>query len=110
MMIYICSCNTMAYHFRFLIGLFKVIMQATRKKVNYLENVSAYIGDNTNDNYNVLLNEFNQKNVYKPHGRPPHSASMIWYVLHLRYTSLQVNRLFLEKCPMLSFPLLDKIQ
>ena len=80
------------------------------QKVNYLENVSAYIGDNTNDNYNVLLNEFNQKNVYKPHGRPPDSASMIWYVLHLRYTSLQVNRLFLEKCPMLSFPLLDKIQ
>ena len=110
MMIYMCSCNTMAYHFRYLSGLFKVIMQATRKKVNYLENVSAYIGNNTNDNYNVLLNEFNQKNVYKPHGRPPHSASMIWYVLHLRYTSLQVNRLFLEKCPMLSFPLLDKIQ
>ena len=31
---------------------------------------------------------------------------MIWYALHLHYTSLQVSRLF----PMLSLPLLDKIQ
>ena len=35
---------------------------------------------------------------------------MIWYVLHLRYTSLQANKLLLEKFPMLSLPLLNKIQ
>ena len=85
-------------------------MQTTRKKVSYLENFSGYIRNNTTGNYNELLNELNQINFYKLHGRPPHSASMIWYALHLRYTSLQVNRLLLEKFPMLSFPLLDKIQ
>ena len=85
-------------------------MQTTRKKVSYLENFSGYIRNNTTGNYNELLNELNQINFYKLHGRPPYSASMIWYALHLRYTSLQVNRLLLEKFSMLSFPLLDKIQ
>ena len=32
------------------------------------------------------------------------------YVLHLRYISLQANRLLLEKFPMQSLPLLNKIQ
>ena len=71
-------------------------MQATRKKVSYLENPSAYIRNNTTDNYNELLNELNQGNFYKPHERPPYSASMIWYALHIHYTSLQVNRLLPE--------------
>ena len=35
---------------------------------------------------------------------------MICYGLHLRYTSLQVNRFSLEKFAMLSLPLLDQIQ
>ena len=35
---------------------------------------------------------------------------MIWYALHLRYTSLQSNRLLLEKLQMFSLPLLNKIQ
>ena len=35
---------------------------------------------------------------------------MIWYALHLRYTPLQSNRLLLEKFPVLSLPLLNKIQ
>ena len=35
---------------------------------------------------------------------------MIWYALNLRYTSFQVNRLLLERFPMLSLLLLNKIQ
>ena len=85
-------------------------MQATLKKISYLENFSAYIRNNTTDNYNELVNERNQRNFYNPHGRPPYSALMICYALHLRYTSLQVNRLSLEKFTMLSLPLFDKIQ
>ena len=85
-------------------------MQATRKKLSYLENFSAYIGNNTTDNYSELQDEINQRNFYKLHERQLYSASMIWYALHLRYTLLQVNRLLLEKFPMLSFPILDKIQ
>ena len=97
MMIYMCSCNTVTCNFRYPSGLFKVIMQATLKKVSYSENSPAYIRSNTTGNYNELLNEHNQRNFYKSHGRPPCSALMIWYALHLRYTSLQVNRLLLEK-------------
>ena len=97
----------MACHFRYLSGFFKVI---TLKKVNYLENFTAYIRNNATDNYNEHLNELNQRNFYKPHGKPQYSASTIWYVLHLRYISLRANRLLLEKFPMLSLPLLNKIQ
>ena len=96
MMIYFCSCKTMAYHFRYLSGLFKVVMQGTLKKVSYLGNFPAYMRNNTSNNHNELLNELNQRNFYKLHGRLPYSASMIWYGLHLRYTSLQVRRLFIS--------------
>ena len=83
---------------------------ATLKRVSYLENFPAYIQNTATDNYNELLNELNQRNFYKPQGRPPYSASMIRYALHLRYTSLQAYRLLLEKFPMQSLLLLHKIQ
>ena len=35
---------------------------------------------------------------------------MIWYAFHFCYTSRQVNRLLLEKVPMLSLLLFNKIQ
>ena len=104
------SCNRKACNFRYLSGLLKVIMQATLKKISYLENSPAYIRNNATDNYNEHLNELNQRNFYKPHGRPQYSASMIYYVLHLNYMSLQANRLLLEKFPMLVLPLLNKTQ
>ena len=61
-------------------------------------------------NLNEHLNELNQRNLSKPHGRAQYAASMIWCALHLCYRSLQANRVLLEKCPMLSLPLLNKIQ
>ena len=56
----------------------------TPKKVTYLENFPADIQNTTTDNYNELLNELNQRNVYKPQGRPPYaSADMPYiYVIH----------------------------
>ena len=65
---------------------------------------------NTAKNYNGFLNELIQRNFYKLQGRPPYSASIIWYGLHLCHMSLQVYRLFFEKFPMSSLPLLNKIQ
>ena len=35
---------------------------------------------------------------------------MVWYALHLRYTSLQAHRLSLEKSPMLYFSQVNNIQ
>ena len=81
----------------------------TPKKVTYLENFPAYIRNTATDNYNELLNELNQRNFYKPQGRPPY-ASVIQYALHLRYASLQAYRLFFERFPMPYLSLLNKIQ
>ena len=81
----------------------------TPKKVTYLENFPAYIRNTVTDNYNELLNELNQRNFYKPQGRPPY-ASVIKYALHLRYASLQAYRLFFERFPMPYLSLLNKIQ
>ena len=51
----------MAYHFRYLSGLFKVTMQATLKKVSYLENSPGYIRNNTTDYHNKLRNNLNKE-------------------------------------------------
>ena len=57
---------------------------ATIKKVSYLETFPAYIRNPVTDNSNELLSELNQINFYKLQGKPPYSASMIQYALHLR--------------------------
>ena len=44
---------------------------ATLKKVSSVEKFPAYIRNTATDNYNELLNELNQRNFYKPQGRPP---------------------------------------
>ena len=51
-----------------------------------------------------------ERMYYKPKGRPPYSAEMIRYALHLRYTSLQAYKIVLEKFPLPSISLLNKIQ
>ena len=58
----------------------------------------------------VLLDELKQRELYKPTGRSPFSSSMIRFALHLRHTSLQAYKLLLEKFPVPSISLLNKIQ
>ena len=79
------------------------------KKVTYLENFPAHIRNTTTDNYNELLNEFNQRKFYKRQGRPL-NASVIRYALPLCYLSLQVYRLFFERFAMPYLSSLNKIQ
>ena len=69
---------------------------ATLKKVSHLKNLPAYIRNTTTYNYNELFNELNQRNVYKLQGKPPYSASMICYALHLQCTSQRAGY-FLKK-------------
>ena len=38
-----------------------------------------------------------ERMYYNPKGRPPYSAEVISYALHLRYTSLQAYKILLEK-------------
>ena len=68
-------------------------------------NFPTYIRNTATDYYNELLNELNQRNSYKRRG------STLYYALHLRYASLQANRLLLlQRSSMLSLQLLNNIQ
>ena len=77
-----------------------------------LENFPPYIRSPAIENQQVLLNELKQRELSKPTGRPPFSASMIRFALHLRHTSPQTYKLklLLEKFPEPSISLLNKIQ
>ena len=75
-----------------------------------LENFPRYIRSAAIENQQVLLDELKQKQLYKPTGRPPFSASMIRFALHLRHASLQGYKLLLEKFPMPSMSLLNKVK
>ena len=57
-----------------------------------------------------ILNELQKRQHYKPKGRPPFSTDLIHDALLQRYTSRQAYKLLLEKFPLPSFSLLEKIQ
>ena len=79
-------------------------------KISMLENFPAYIRNTALTNHNTILDEIKNRELYKPQGRPPYSAEMIRYTLLLRYTSLQAYKLLLEKFPLPSISLLNKVQ
>ena len=75
-----------------------------------LENFQTYIKNvEEEDPYSILI-ELQKCQHYKPKGCPPFSADLIHYALLLRYTSRQAYELVLEKFPLPSFSLLEKIQ
>ena len=51
-------------------------MQATLKKLSYLENFPAYMWNIATGNCNEHLSELNQTNYFKSYERPQYSASM----------------------------------
>ena len=71
--------------------------------VNYLNNLSE------NDKF-PFLDELNLRHNYSPKGRPPFSAGLMRYALLLYHTSRQAYRLLLEKFPLPSMSLLDRLQ
>ena len=75
-----------------------------------LENFPTCIKNVVEEDPYSILNELQKRQHYKPKGRPPFSADLICYALQLRYTSKQAYKLFLEKFPLPSFSLLEKIQ
>ena len=85
-------------------------LNAKLTKFSMLENFPAYIRSTAIENEQTLLNELKERMLYKPKGRPLYSAAMIRFALHLRYTSLQAYKLLLEKFPLPSISLLNKIQ
>ena len=75
-----------------------------------LGNLPAHIRNVGLDNYNELLDELNKRQFLKPKGRPPYSVEMIRYGLHVRDTSFQTYKQLLQKFPLASILLLNKIQ
>jgi len=69
-------------------------------KRSMLENFPPFMRSAALENENILLDELKQRTIYKPKGRPPFSAALIRFSLHLRYTSLQAYKLLLEKFPL----------
>ena len=65
---------------------------ALLNKHSILLNFPAYIRTTATENQQLLLDELKQRELYKPRGCPPFSASMIRFALHLRHTSLQANK------------------
>ena len=75
-----------------------------------LENLPPYIRSIAEESTFTILEELKERKNYKPKGRPPYSAALLRFALHLRYTSAQAYRQLLEMFPLPSFSLLSKIQ
>ena len=80
--------------------------QVTR--FSMMENFLPLFRNRTND-INTILQELTLRQYYKPQARPPFSANLIHFALHLCYTSCQAYKLLLEKLPLPSLGLLQKI-
>ena len=79
-------------------------------KFSLLENFPTYIKNVVEEDPYSILNELQKRQHYKPKSRPSFSADLIRYALLLRYKSRQAYKLLLEKYPLPSFSLLEKIQ
>ena len=75
-----------------------------------LKNFPTYIKNVVEEDPYSILNELQKRQHYKPKGRPPFSADLICYALLLHYTSRQAYKFLLEKFPLPSFSLFEKIQ
>ena len=79
-------------------------------KFSILENFPTYIKNLVEEDPYSILNKLQKRQHYKPKGRLPLSEDLIRYALLLHYTSRQAYKFLLEKFPLPSFSLLEKIQ
>ena len=79
-------------------------------RISMIANIITHMQNVTSDTEYSLLDELKERKNFKPKGRPPYSTGMLRFALHLRYTSAQAYRLLLEKFPLPSFSLLNKLQ
>ena len=82
---------------------------AKLRRFSQLENFPNEISVAASKDSYSLIDELEQRRHYKPKGRPPYSSSMIRYALLLRYTSLAAYKQLLEKFPLPSVSLLNKL-
>ena len=77
---------------------------------NVLENFPNYIQSVVEKQSYSILKELQKWQLYKQRRCPSFIAELIRYTLLQRYTSKQVYKLLLEKFPLPSFSLLEKIE
>lgn len=75
-----------------------------------IKNPPVFIISIAAKNQQTMREELRQSRLYRPKSRPPFSASMIRYTLHLWYKYLQAYKLVLKKFPMHPISLLNKIK
>ena len=83
---------------------------AKLSRFGMLINLAPCIRNLSEQNPYSLIEELESRRNCKPGGHPPFSSEMIRYALLLRYTSLQSYKLLLEKFPLPSISLLNKLQ
>ena len=83
---------------------------AKLNRMSMLENFPTYIKETVANTDYSIWNEIDERKFFHPRGRPPYSAQLIRYALHLRHTSLQAYKLLLKEFPMPSISLLNRIQ
>ena len=79
-------------------------------RFSMLENFPNYMKNVVEEHPYTILKELQKRQHFKRRGRPSFSPEIIRYALLLRYTSKQAYKLLLEKFPLPSFSLLEKIQ
>ena len=75
-----------------------------------LQNLPGYIRNKTEEHSNSILDELQQRQYYKPKGRPPYSAKMMRFALLLRYTSSQSYKYLLGHFSLSSFSTINKLK
>ena len=83
---------------------------AKLSRFGMLINLAPYIRNVSDQDLYSLIEELEKRRNYKPKMHPPFSSEMIRYALLLRYTSLQSYKLPLERFPLTSISLLNKLQ
>ena len=75
-----------------------------------LQNLPGYICNKSEEHSNSILDELQQRRYYKPKGRPPYSAEMMWFALLLRYTSSQSYKYLMDHFSLPSFSTINKLK
>ena len=94
------------YHYHWFIHEHNVKLTTFSK----LEKIPNYMKNMVEEHPYSILKELQERQHYKQRGRPSFFAKLIHYALPLRYTSKQAYKLLLEKFPLPSFSLFEKIQ
>ena len=80
----------------------------TLTRFSMLQNLASHIKQ-IGEERSIILKELNERQHFKPQGRPHYSSVLIRFALMLRYSSCQTYKLLLKELPLPSLSLLRKL-